>query len=60
MRFFVYLIVFLSVLTGFVSGVAFLMFMADGLLAVALFVAALVLACFTAILGSAVYWRMEK
>jgi hypothetical protein len=60
MRFFVYLIVFLSVLTAFVSGVSCWMFMANRLLVVGLFVAALVLASFTAILSSAIYWRMEK
>ena len=60
MRFLVYLMVFLSVLLVFVSGVCAWMLMANGLLAFGLFVAALVTACFTAILGSAVYWGMEK
>jgi hypothetical protein len=60
MRFFVYLATFLCVLLTFVSGVCAWMFMANGLLAVDLFVAILVLSSFTAILGSAVYWRMEK
>jgi len=60
MRFLVYLITFLSLLTVFVSGVFFWMCIENGLFLVGHSVMVLVLVCFTAILGSAIYRRFSE